>query len=93
MVDGYFSPVIGTLGNKLYEQVCCMLKPYFWTVRTWLYMSLDSWNKLTPEQQKVITDSIVATEKWTPGILPEAHRQRDRRVGEQARHEGHRAQG
>ncbi|MCY4488988.1 MAG: TRAP transporter substrate-binding protein DctP [Deltaproteobacteria bacterium] len=69
VVDGYFSPVIGTLGNKLYEQVCCMLKPYFWTVRTWLYMSLDSWNKLAPDQQKVITDSIVAVEKWTPGYF------------------------
>ncbi len=67
VVDGYFSPVIGTLGSKLYEQICCMLKPYFWTVRTWLYINLDTWKKLTAEQQKVLTDSIVAAENWTPG--------------------------
>ena len=46
-----------------------MLKPYFWTVRTWLYMGMEPWKKLTPEQQKVITDSIVAVEKWTPGYF------------------------
>lgn len=69
VVDGYFAPIIGTLGSKLYEQVCCMLKPYFWTVRTSLYMGGDAWNKLTPEQQKVITDSIVAVEKWTHGFF------------------------
>ena len=69
VVDGYFSPVIGTLGNKLYEQVCCMLKPFFWTVRTWLYINRDVWNKLEPEQQKVLTDSMVAVEEWTPGYF------------------------
>lgn len=69
VVDGYFSPVIGTLGNKLHEQVCCMLKPFFWTVRTWLYINLDVWNKLEPEQQKVLTDSMVAVEEWTPGYF------------------------
>ena len=68
VVDGYFAPVIGTLSTKLYEQVCCMLKPHFWTVRTWMYISLDKWNKLTPEQQKVLTDSMVAVEQWTPGF-------------------------
>ena len=68
VVDGYFAPVIGTLSTKLYEQVCCMLKPYFWTVRTWMYISLDKWNKLTPEQQKVLTDSMIAVEQWTSGF-------------------------
>ena len=69
VVDGYFAPVIGTLASKLYEQVCCMLKPYFWTVRTWMYINLDVWKKLTPEQQKVLKDSMVATEGWTPGFF------------------------
>jgi TRAP-type C4-dicarboxylate transport system substrate-binding protein len=69
VVEGYFSPAIGTLQTKLYEQVCCMLKPYFWTVRTWMYINLDVWKKLTPEQQKVLKDSMVATEGWTPGFF------------------------
>ena len=69
VVDGYFSPVVGTLANKLYEQICCMLKPFFWTVRTWLYVNMDTWNKLTPEQQKVLTDSMIATENWTEGYF------------------------
>ena len=69
IVDGYFSPVVGTLANKLYEQICCMLKPFFWTVRTWLYVNMDSWNKLTPEQQKVLTDAMIAAENWTPAFF------------------------
>ena len=64
VVEGYFSPAIGTLQTKLYEQVCCMVAPHFWTVRTWLYIGMKTWNKLTPEQQKVLTDAIVATEEW-----------------------------
>jgi TRAP-type C4-dicarboxylate transport system substrate-binding protein len=30
-----------------------------------MYISLDKWNKLTPEQQKVLTDSMIAVEQWT----------------------------
>ena len=66
VVEGYFSPIIGTLGAKFYEQICCIIKPFFWTVRTWLYFNLKTWNKLTPEQQKLLTDAVIETEKWGP---------------------------
>ena len=66
VVEGYFSPIIGTLGAKFYEQICCIIKPFFWTVRTWLYFNLKTWNKLTPEQQKLLTEAAIETEKWGP---------------------------
>ena len=66
VVEGYFSPIIGTLGAKFYEQICCIIKPFFWTVRTWLYFNLETWNKLTPEQQKLLTEAAIETEKWGP---------------------------
>ena len=66
VVEGYFSPIIGTLGAKFYEQICCIVKPFFWTVRTWLYFNLKTWNKLTPEQQKLLTEAAIETEKWGP---------------------------
>ena len=66
VVEGYFAPIIGTLGAKFYEQICCIIKPFFWTVRTWLYFNLKTWNKLTPEQQKLLTEAAIETEKWGP---------------------------
>ena len=66
VVEGYFSPIIGTLGAKFYEQICCIIKPFFWTVRTWLYFNLKTWNKLAPEQQKLLTEAAIETEKWGP---------------------------
>ncbi len=66
VVEGYFSPIIGTLGAKFYEQICCIIKPFFWTVRTWLYFNLKTWNRLTPEQQKLLTEAAIETEKWGP---------------------------
>lgn len=66
VVEGYFSPIIGTLGAKFYEQICCIIKPFFWTVRTWLYFNLKTWNKLTLEQQKLLTEAAIETEKWGP---------------------------
>ena len=66
VVDGYFFPVIGTLGAKIHEQICCIVKPFFLTVRTWLYFSLKTWNKLTPEQQKLLTDAVIETEELAP---------------------------
>ena len=74
VVEGYFSPIIGTLGAKFYEQICCIIKPFFWTVRTWLYFNLKTWNKLTPEQQKLLTDAAIETEKWGPAHFDKYHR-------------------
>lgn len=66
VVDGYFSPVIGTLGLKFYEQICCMVKPFFWTVRIWLYINAKAWNKLSAQERKILADAIIETEKWAP---------------------------
>ena len=93
VVEGYFSPAIGTLQTKLYEQVCCMVAPHFWTVRTWLYIGMKTWNKLTPEQQKDPDGRHRRDRGMGAGSLRGDHRHGNRYAGEGARYEGHRVQG
>lgn len=66
VVDGYTWPSIGVEGMKLYEVTCCMIKPFYWTVRTVLLMNAKAWDKLTPQHQKVLTEAVAEMEDWAP---------------------------
>jgi TRAP-type C4-dicarboxylate transport system substrate-binding protein len=66
VVDGFAWPRMGVAEQKLYEVTCCVVDPGFWTVRTVLLMNVNSWNKLTPEQQKLLDETVQEIEaEWT----------------------------
>jgi TRAP-type C4-dicarboxylate transport system substrate-binding protein len=67
VVDGYTWPSIGAEGMKLYEVTCCMIKPFYWTVRTVLLMNAKAWDRLSPQHQKVLTEAVAEMEDWAPG--------------------------
>jgi len=67
VVEGFTWPSIGIEGMKLYEVTCCMIKPFYWTVRTVLLMNLKAWQRLTPQQQKLLDETVAEVEEWAPG--------------------------
>jgi TRAP-type transport system periplasmic protein len=66
VVEGYTWPAIGSEGMKLYEVTCCMIKPFYWTVRTILLMNVKAWARLSPQHQKVLTEAVAEMEEWAP---------------------------
>jgi len=58
VVDGFAFPEVGTMDLKLHEVYCCMIRPPFWTGRTVLLMNLQAFQKLSPEHQKLLTDTM-----------------------------------
>lgn len=66
VVEGFTWPSIGVEGMKLYEVACCMIKPYYWTVRTVLLMNVKAWERLSPQHQKLLEEAVAETEEWAP---------------------------
>ncbi len=64
VVDGFMWPRIGIDDLKLHEVTCCIIEPGVWTVRSVLLMNLNAWQKLTPEQQKILDDTWAEIEVW-----------------------------
>jgi TRAP-type C4-dicarboxylate transport system substrate-binding protein len=64
VVDGFMWPRIGVDDLKLPEVTCCIIEPGVWTVRSVLLMNLNAWQKLTPEQQKLLDDTWAEVEGW-----------------------------
>ncbi|MFQ5814023.1 MAG: TRAP transporter substrate-binding protein DctP, partial [Anaerolineae bacterium] len=63
VVDGFAWPRMGIEQQKLYEVTCCVINPGFWTVRTVLLMNLKAWEKLSPDQQKLLMESVIKIEE------------------------------
>jgi TRAP-type C4-dicarboxylate transport system substrate-binding protein len=56
VVDGAAWPVFGAMEYKWYEVANYMTRPTFGVTNQLLLMNLDAWNKLSPKEQKIITD-------------------------------------
>jgi len=56
VVDGAAWPVIGPLNYRWYEVAKYMLRPGFGFTSQPILMNLAAWNRLTPEQKKIISD-------------------------------------
>ena len=56
VVDGAAWPVIGPLNYRWYEVAKFVLKPAFGFNMNPIFMNLQAWNKLTPAEQKILTD-------------------------------------
>ncbi len=56
VIDGAGWPVIGILANRWNEPAKYLLRPSFGVAVYPLFMNLDAWNKLKPEQQKVMLE-------------------------------------
>jgi TRAP-type C4-dicarboxylate transport system substrate-binding protein len=56
VVDGAAWPVFGAMDYKWYEVADHMTRPTFGVTNLSLFMNLDSWNGLTPEQQTLVTE-------------------------------------
>jgi TRAP-type C4-dicarboxylate transport system substrate-binding protein len=64
VVDGYGWPRGQVEDQKLYEVSCCIVDPGWFTVREVHLVSLQTWQRLTPEQQKVLMDTQLEVETW-----------------------------
>jgi TRAP-type C4-dicarboxylate transport system substrate-binding protein len=63
VVDGAAWPAAGIYTMKWYEVAHYRLRPTFGTSNQPLLFNLNAWNKLTPDEQKVILDAGRETEK------------------------------
>lgn len=57
VVDGAAWPVFGALDYKWYEVADYMTRPTFGVTNLTLFMNLDKWNSLTPEQQDLFIET------------------------------------
>lgn len=63
VVDGFAWPRMGIAEQKLQEVTCCVIDPGFWTVRTVLLMNMNTWNQLSPDQQQLLTSTVMEIEE------------------------------
>jgi TRAP-type transport system periplasmic protein len=63
VVDGFAWPRMGIEEQKLHEVACCVINPGFWTVRTVLLMNLQTWNKLSRDEQNFLMDTLTKVEE------------------------------
>ena len=62
VVDGACMPAAGMLANKQYEVAKYRMEPTFGSVNTIIAYNLLKWNRLAPEQQKMLLEAGAKTE-------------------------------
>src|SRR5699024_9292391 len=62
VVDGAAWPVFGAMEYGWYEVADYMTRPTFGVTNQTLFMNLDSWNALSPEEQEALTEAILEIE-------------------------------
>jgi TRAP-type C4-dicarboxylate transport system substrate-binding protein len=62
VVDGSCMPAAGMLANKHFEVAKFRMEPTFGSVNTIFAMNLAKWQRLAPEQQKMLLDAAAKTE-------------------------------
>jgi TRAP-type C4-dicarboxylate transport system substrate-binding protein len=68
VVDGACAPANVLLATKHFEVAKYRVEPRFGLLVSSITMNLDKWNKLTPEQQKMMMDAGAQTERDTARI-------------------------
>jgi TRAP-type C4-dicarboxylate transport system substrate-binding protein len=63
VVDGACMPAAGMLANKHYEVAKYRVEPTFGSTNVIFAMNLAKWQRLTPEQQKLLLEAGAKTEK------------------------------
>jgi TRAP-type C4-dicarboxylate transport system substrate-binding protein len=63
VVDGACSPAAGMVANKHYEVAKFRLEPTFGSTNSIFVMNLGKWQRLSAEQQKMLTDAGLKTER------------------------------
>ena len=63
VVDGACMPAAGMLANKHYEVAKFRMEPTFGSTNVIFAMNLAKWQRLTPEQQKLLLEAGAKTEK------------------------------
>ena len=62
VIDGAGTTLIGIAEKKWYEVSTYLSRPKFGTVGLFVFMNLDSWDSLTPEEQEIITKAAMEIE-------------------------------
>ena len=62
VVDGAAWPVFGAMEYRWYEVADYMTRPTFGVTNQTMFMNLDSWNDLSPEQQRAIEEAAKEVE-------------------------------
>jgi TRAP-type C4-dicarboxylate transport system substrate-binding protein len=79
VVDGYGWPALGIFDLGWSEKTKYRVDPGFYQVDIQILINLDSWKRLNPQQQKVLSDAALWTEaldaEWVPAIAAERARQ------------------
>lgn len=67
-IDAFSSSWSSMYSRKYYEVAKNAVGPIWWTV--WVnFINLDTWNKLSQENQKILMDVSLATEKRSLGVM------------------------
>jgi TRAP-type C4-dicarboxylate transport system substrate-binding protein len=72
VADGLAWPELGLLERKLHEVQRYIVKPTWGEVRLVLLVNVDSWNRLPPHLQKVLSDTVLEMEPWGDQFFREA---------------------
>jgi TRAP-type C4-dicarboxylate transport system substrate-binding protein len=70
LIDGGAWPAVGVLDYKWYEVADYLLRPAFGVNYEPIFMNLDAWNNLSPEDQKAILDFGKELEKSWYDVAP-----------------------
>lgn len=68
VIDGAAWPAAGMLSMKHYEVAKYKVRPTFGTTNTGFWINLDKWKKLSKEDQKILEDAAIKTEREMPAI-------------------------
>lgn len=66
VIDGAAWPAAGMLTMKHYEVAKYKMRPTFATTNTGFYINLDKWKSLSKEEQDILTQAAMETEKDMP---------------------------
>ena len=80
-IDAFSSSWSSMYSRKYYEVAKHSVGPIWWTV--WVnFINLDTWNNLSPENQKILMDVSIATEKRSLGVMKEFDKKSLQKLGE-----------
>lgn len=80
VIDGYGWPVGGVFDMGWQERTKARVEPGFYAVEQGIFMSLDSWNKLTPEQQAFLKEQMAWLESIADEYIADEKAERERQA-------------
>ncbi len=83
VIDGAAWPAAGMLTMKHFEVAKYKVRPTFGSSNIGIYINLDKWKKLSKDDQKILADAAIKTEREMPAVGDKIQDDEDKELAKQ----------